>query len=238
MERTDARWFVLIVGAVGMLAMLTPAAAAAKPPVTGDVSCAMQGSIEFNPPLDYQKGRTGRPTPPPERDAKVTVTGTLTGCTGAQAGGNPKKPGPLHHGELIARGMMVDHSCGTLSLHGVTVSKVKVRWFNAGGALVGVTKGTTGTVIVSGLGEGLPSTWTGPPSQVFPPTVAPGFIDFAASLGSDPTSSVFPGEPSSMSARVDQTMDGDFAFRCSYETPPLSMGVGSFTFSGATYTVS
>jgi hypothetical protein len=231
-------WLAAIVAGAAVLALLGPVSAqAAPPPVTGDVACSFQGNIAFDPPLNYQQGRFGRRTPPIDRDAKVTLSGTLSGCTGTQTGGPPKKQPPLAHAEVLARGTMVDHGCRTLSLHGVALSKVRIRWFNAGGTRVGVTKGSAGSITVSGLGDGVPSTWTGPPSPVFPPTVPPGNIDFAGSLGSNANAKVFPGEPASVAFRANRTVDS-FVFPCSYATPPLSMGIPNFSFAGGDFTVS
>jgi len=82
--------------------VIVPGIAAAKP-VTGNVSCTLNGNAVITPALPLQLD-------PPQIATKnyktgVLFTGTLTECTGTQQNINTKKGfGPIDHGVTIAKG--------------------------------------------------------------------------------------------------------------------------------------
>jgi hypothetical protein len=207
----------------------TGVAHAAPPPITGNVSCTLSGQVGFLPPLGWQRGKVGRNFGP-NANTKTTVSASLTGCTGAQAGGNPKKPGPIDHGVLTLRALAVKHSCASFSSVGATVKAFKVDWYDGAGTKIAITKGKSGAVTATGLGAGIPSSW--PPQPPFPPTVPPGYVSLQFSGAAAANATAFPGATATWSGTVDQTIDGDFQMPCSYTTPPLPGGVGGFGLTG------
>src|SRR6476660_1567414 len=103
-----------------------PVAHAGPPPLVGTVACALTAASTFNPPLNYQRGRLGRRVGP-NANAKWSLVGTLTGCTGSQTGGNPNTPGPVDHGDVLVRGKAVGHQCTSLTASGMTIRNVRIK---------------------------------------------------------------------------------------------------------------
>ncbi len=219
---------VVAIAAAGSL-VGTGVAQAAPPPITGSVSCALSGPVTFSPPLGYAPGLLGKHVGP-NGNTKATIASSLTGCSGAQAGGNPKLPGPIDHGILRGKGLAVKHSCASFSTSGATIKTFTIGWYNATGTKIAVTKGGSGSLTVRGLGAGIPSSW--PAQPPFPPTVPPGVITLQFSAVAAANSSAFPAQTTTWNGPVDQTIDGSFWLPCSYNGPPLNQGVGSFALTG------
>jgi hypothetical protein len=211
---------------ISVVVVATPAAGAAPPPMTGSVSCTLTAHSTFKPAIGYGRGRLD-PNINPGVDAKWKVLGDLTGCTGTQTGGHPKRPGPITRGELLVKARAVDHACTSLSTHGMTVTRLRIRWFNAANQRVSTTK-AAGTAGVTGLRNGSPYETFSPP-VLHPDWVAPGIIRFNLTATATPTSVVFAGKPITMTTVADQTIES-FQMPCSYETPPLTQGLGYFDF--------
>lgn len=231
------RWIVgcaaalLATGTLGAVGPISGAGAVTSfPPMTGTVACSLDGASTFKPFLGYQPGKTDHKVSP-DRDSSWKAIADLTGCTGTQSGGDPKKPGPITNGELLVKATAVDHTCQKATDHGLSLTRFRVRWHDAAGRSLTISPGSTGSVSVEGLGNGS-QYLTGFPPVLDPNYVPPGIITLHGSGTIDPSSKVFPGEPFSFTAVADQTLSGSMQFMCSYETPPLSMGVSGFDFHG------
>jgi hypothetical protein len=212
------------------MAIGPPMASAASPPPprTGTVTCALSADSTFTPALGYGRGIFG-PRVSPHADARWRAKGALTACTGTQTGGSPTRPGPITHGELVLKAKAVEHRCENVTASGMTVSTLRIRWFDAADRLLRTTK-ATGTVSVAGLANG--STYSSfVPLVIDPDFVPPGIITFQATATAAPDSQVFPAEPITMTAVADQTIS-DMQLPCSYTTPPLTQGVPFFGFHG------
>jgi hypothetical protein len=223
----------LLAGGAGLLGGGIPGASAATPapPMTGNVACTLDGTSSFKPYLGYQPG-IGDGKVSPDRDSTWKAVADLAGCSGTQAGGHPKKPGPIATGQLLVKATAVDHDCQKVTDHGLSLTRFRVRWKDAAGKSLTISLGTTGSVTVDGLRNGSPYL-SFPPPVDDPSFVPPGIITLHGSGTVDPTSKVFPGEPFSFTAVADQTIVDSFVFPCSYATPPLAMGVRGFDFHGA-----
>jgi hypothetical protein len=125
----------------------------------------------------------------------------------------------------MAQGFSTGHTCSGLSGHGVRDVKVTATWFDANGANLGVTKIGGASVTVSGLGNGVPSSF--PP----PNNPSPGIVTFTLTGTAGPTSSAFPGETVHATFVADRTTD-QFPLPCSTTSPPLPERLDGFTFSG------
>lgn len=204
---------VFVVGVVAL------AGAADNPPRVGAVSCGATGNIHFGTRLRFSAGRK------PDRDTRARIKSTPAGCSGSQTGGNPHRPGPIDHAKFLAKGFVTGHTCSDLSAHGLRNLTVRVTWYGAAGANLGVTKITSASATVSGLGNGVPSNFP-PPNN--PP---PGIVTFTLTGNADTTSSAFPGETLHASFVGDMTTE-EFPIPCSNEGPPLPQGLGGFTFTG------
>jgi hypothetical protein len=233
------RWIVgcaaalLAAGTLGAVGAATGAGAVITyPPRTGTVACSVDGTSTFKPFLGYQPG-IGDHKVSSDRDSSWKAVADLTGCTGSQTGGHPKKPGPIATGQLLVKATAVDHTCQKVTDDGLSLKRFRVRWRDAAGRSLTVTLGTTGSVTVDGLYNGWPYADPFHPSSPHPGYVSPGVITLHGSGTVDPTSRVFPGEPFSFTAVADQTIEGSMQFMCSYQTPPLAMGVRGFDFHGA-----
>jgi hypothetical protein len=195
------------------------AGAADQPPRVGSVSCGATGNVRFGPRLH---GGAGSPS---DKDAHAKFKTAPAGCSGSQTGGNPHRPGPVDHGKLLAKGFTTGRTCSSLTAHGLHSLAIKITWFDASGASLGVTKVASGSATVSGLGNGVPSSF--PP----PDNPSPGIVTFTVTGTVDPTSKVFPGGTLHATFVGDQTTD-NFALPCSNDGPPLPQGLHGFVFSG------
>jgi hypothetical protein len=218
----------------GALATMTvvdiPAVPAAPPPLTGSVSCTLTAASTFNPPLAYQRGLLGKKVGP-NVNSKWLLEGTLTGCTGTQTGGSPRTPGPIDHGEILVKAKATGHHCALLTEHGMTVKKVRIKWFDAAGNTKSTTKGT-GTATVTGLGNGSKYLAFDPP-VIDPNYVPPGIITVHVSATGKPSSGAFPNQALTMTAVADQTIDS-LPFICHTVpfSPPLTSGFYGLDFNG------
>jgi hypothetical protein len=221
----------LLTGAAAVLGGGIPGADAATPapPMTGNVAGSLDGTSTFKPFLGYSPG-IGDGKVSPDRDATWKAVADLVGCTGSQAGGSPKKPGPIATGQLLVKATAVDHDCQKVTDSGLSLSRFRVRWRDAAGRSLTISLGSTGAVTVDGLYNGWPYADPFDPGSQHPGYVSPGIITLHGSGTVDPASKVFPGEPFSFTAVADQTIEGSMQFPCSYQTPPLAMGVRGFDF--------
>jgi hypothetical protein len=212
----------------GALATMTvaaiPVAHAAAPALTGTVSCALSAASTFNPPLNYQRGRLGKKVGP-NANAKWSLEGTLTGCSGSQTGGNPRTPGPIDHGDVLVKGKAVGHQCTSLTASGMTIKNVRIKWFDAAGNTMPTTR-ATGAATVTGLGNGSPYISFNP-LTLDPNYVPPGIITVNITATGKPNARAFPGQPLTMTAVADQTVDS-LPFIC--HTVPFSPGLTSGFF--------
>jgi hypothetical protein len=225
------RPFVLIaVAGLAALATTTGAtsASAASPPVTGSVTCAVSADSTFTPALGYTQGLAGKHVSP-NANTKWRLEGTLAGCTGTQAGGNPRFPGPIATGDLLIRAKGVTHSCAAMTANGMEVRSARVRWYDALGNRKGTTK-ATGTATVDGLFDGSPFLSFNPP-VLWPGYVPPGLFTFTVNAVGKTTSKAFPGEAVTITAVADETL-AMIQVPCSFTAPPLSGGMAGFGFHG------
>jgi len=136
--------------------VMAPGIAAAKP-LTGNVSCVINGTAVISPGLPLQNN-------PPVNATKtytstVTFTGDLTNCTGTQQNINTKKGfGPIDHGTTAAvgktkykKGMALPDCIGLTSPTVPTVLKATTLFFDAKGNNVGksVAKLTVGPAVLT-----------------------------------------------------------------------------------------
>jgi hypothetical protein len=213
---------LLVSGAALVGGMTSASAASVPPPRTGNVACAADGRTTFRPYLGYSPGKTDRPIPA-SMDSKWKVLTDLTGCTGTQTGGNPRIPGPIANGDLLIKATGVDHTCQKATDFGASITKVRVRWFDAGGRKLKLSKGT-GSITVTGLGSG---------QTLNPSYVPPGIVTLHVTATIDSTSAVFPGQTLSMTLVGDQTVSGmQQPFGCSYYYAPQTLGVDRFDHTG------
>ena len=108
----------LLAGALLAALMVPGVSEAAPPPLTGNVSCAVDGTSAFTPPLAFQAGRTDRRVGPNTK-SKWRLDAALTGCTGSQTGGSPRVPGPVDHGELFVKAKATGNQCQHLTDDGL-----------------------------------------------------------------------------------------------------------------------
>jgi hypothetical protein len=218
----------------GALATMTladlPLAHAAAPPLTGTVSCALTAASTFKPPLNYQRGRLSKKVGP-NANAKWSLEGTLTGCTGSQTGGSPHTPGPIDHGDILVKGKATGHQCTLLTASGMTIKTVRIKWFDAAGNAMSTTK-ATGTATVTGLGNGSKYSSFDPP-VIDPNYVSPGIITINVTATGKPNAHAFPNQPLTMTAVADQTIDS-LPSVCSTVpfSPGLESGLYGFDFTG------
>jgi hypothetical protein len=221
-RRVGQLTFALVASFTLVLTTVGSADAASAPPLTGDVACAAAGQTTFRPYLGYSPGKGDRRIPT-GMDSHWKVLTDLTGCTGTQTGGNPKIPGPIAKGDVRIKAVGVDHSCQSATDFGASMAKVRVRWFDAAGRHLKLSKGT-GSITVTGLGSG----------RTFDPSyVPPGIVTLHVTATLDSTSAVFPGQTLSMTLVADQTVsDMQLPFGCSYYTPPQTLGLDRFDHTG------
>lgn len=233
MRRHGSRLLItaLLGGALTTMTLVAPPVAhAAAPPLTGTVSCALTGASTFNPPLNYQRGRLGKKVGP-NANAKWSLEGTLTGCTGRQTGGSPHTPGPIDHGDILVKGKATGHQCALLTASGMTIKTVRIKWFDAAGNTLPTTK-AIGTATVTGLGNG--SKYSSfDPLIIDPNYVAPGIITINVTATGKPNARAFPNQPLAITAVADQTIDS-LPSVCSTVpfSPGLTSGLFGFDFTG------
>jgi hypothetical protein len=207
--------------AIGLLLLGLAAvpAAASGPARTGSVTCGANGTATFHRVLQFSAGTR------PDKDGKVTLRTPATSCSGTQTGGNPHRPGPVDHGTFVANGQSTGHTCSDLTAHGLHAVKTTSTWFDATGTNLGVTKVASGTVTVSGLGNGVPSNF--PP----PNTPSPGIITMTLTGTAQASSTAFPGATVHATFVADRTVDS-FPIPCSTFGAPLPPGIKQLAFSG------
>ena len=198
------------------------------PPMTGNVACNYDGTSSFRPPLGFSPGH-GDDNINPTVDSKWKVVGTLSACSGTQTGGNPRHPGPVATGDVLIKGKAVDHACQKVTDFGLSVSRVRIRWYEADGGHLLVSKGI-GTATVEGLGDGWPYIGFGPMTE--PGFVPPGIITVHLTAVLDAASRSFPGKTVTMTAVSDQTLE-DTYLPCSFTYPPVTVGMAGWDFHGA-----
>jgi hypothetical protein len=129
--------------------LLVPAGTAgAVAAVQGNVRCAVGSSTVHLAPPAIDFGRDQTPPPRPWNASRVTFSAPVTACRGT----NPADPAPggITHGTLDLKGRLKHHDC--LNFDGMRV-RLKLRLFNAGGALVARSNvGTTTDFSVSDVG--------------------------------------------------------------------------------------
>jgi hypothetical protein len=216
---------VLVLTAMTTVEAVTTSAGAAPPPTVGSVACSVSGSVAFTPFLRAAPGLKRNGQSKPNTDANVRVHAAPAGCSGAQTGGNPHRPGPIAGARFIARGLATGHTCAGLSASGVHALKTKIAWRDASGAKLGVTKIAAATATVLNLDGGNPPSFR-PPND--PPA---GTITVTFTGTADAASKVFPGETVQATFLLDRTID-NFALPCSVQGPPLPFGVGELVFTG------
>jgi hypothetical protein len=222
MDRGRQIAFALIASLALVVTTVGPADAASVPPRTGNVACGVSGKTTFRPFLGYSPGK-GDHRIPDGMDSKWKTLTDLTGCTGTQTGGSPNTPGPIAKGDIRIKAVGVDHSCRKATDFGASITKIRVRWFDAGGRHLKLSKGT-GSITVTGLGSGM---------TLDPSYVPPGVITLHVTATIDPTSAVFPGQTLSMTLVADQTVsEMQQPFGCSFTYPPQTIGVDQFDFTG------
>lgn len=217
------RRLVVLGSIIGLVAVLPAGAAgASSPPRVGSVGCGQHGTVAFPRTLQYTAA------PRPDTNGKAVLRTSATGCSGTQTGGNPHKLGPIDHATVTATGSLQGHTCSELSAHGVMAVKTKITWFSVSGVNLGVTKVAAGAASVSGLGNGVPSSWAiGPPN----PAPPPGIITITYHGTADASSTVFPGTSVHATFVADRTVDS-FPLPCSLQNAPLKPGVGSLDITG------
>lgn len=218
----------LLVGGAGLVGVAPSAGAASVPPMTGNVACALDGSSTFSPYVGFGRGR-GDHAINPGLDSKWKVLATLSGCTGTQNGGNPKL-GSIAGGDVLIKATAVDHACQKLTDHGMTLTRLRVKWKDALGRNLRISLGT-GTVTVNGLYNGWQ--YEDPFNPIHRPGyVSPGIITVGATGTIDAAAKVFPGQTFTFAGTVDRTLES-FWLPCSYDGPPLRQGISGFGFHGA-----
>ena len=232
----ESRILRLLVTALlgGSLATMTvfgqSAAHAATPPLTGTVSCTLTAASTFTPALGYHQGIGGKRVSP-SANAKWRVEGTLTACSGAQTGGNPRIPGPIARGEILLKGKAVGHQCGSLTANGMTVTSVRIKWFDAAGNRMPTTK-ATGSTTVTGLYNGFPPFISFDPITFDPSYVPPGVITFHGAGTAKATARAFPGRHLTMTAVADRTLESMVTPCNTHQAPSLTFGIDGFNFGG------
>jgi hypothetical protein len=218
----------MLAGALLASGLAPRAASAAPPPLTGSVSCALDAASTFAPAIGYGPGKTGRRLRP-NADSKWKLTGSLSGCTGSQSGGHPRRPGPIVSGEVQVKGRADGHTCAAMTANGMTIPSMKLRWFDAQGELVSTTN-ATGTATAHGLFNGTPYESNSPP-VFWPDYSPPGIISFTVDAVAKANSKAFPGDSLSLTVVADETM-ADFTFPCSFTYPPVGLGLPAFGHHG------
>ena len=196
----------------------TPNAAAAPPPVTGTVSCSLGATSTFTPFIGYSRGLVGRHVGPRAK-SRWKLTGTLTGCTGAQTGGRAGAQ-PIDHADIKMVGRATGHQCSDLAADGLELTLVRVRWLDASGDRIGITRVVDGSLTVRNVG-------VLPPFD--PPVTPPGPPTVTGSSAATPTSTAFPTSVVTVAALGDPI---PLALPCSSFGPPLTQGIEGIAFSG------
>ncbi len=221
----------LLVGSLAAaIAAGPPVAGAATPPLMGTVSCTLTAASTFTPALGYRQGIGGKKVSP-RANAKWRVEGTLTACSGAQTGGNPRRPGPIARGEILLKGKADGHQCASLTANGLTVSSVRIKWFDATGNRMPTTK-ATGSTTVAGLYGGFPPFISLDPITLDPSYVPPGVITFHGAGTVKGTARAFPGGHVTLTAVADRALDSMVTPCNTHQVPSLTFGIDGFTFGG------
>jgi hypothetical protein len=154
--------------------------------------------------------------------SKWKLRGTLTACTGTQAGGRPTARLPISGGDVTINARATGHQCGDVAAHGLEIRRIRVLWRDAHGGSLGSTRVATGSIDVDNV-EWVPLTLPPPP----PPDPST-FVGAGTAISS---SRVFPGQAVSLAAIGDPI---HFVLPCSTtdDVPGISRGVPGVTFSG------
>src|SRR3954469_14527246 len=93
---------LLVVGLAAVFGMQS--AGAVHPPRSGSVSCGANGSVAFARSLQFVAGHKPNGDPKPDPDSRTVFKNDPSACSGTQTGGNPRHPGAISGGRLIAKG--------------------------------------------------------------------------------------------------------------------------------------
>jgi hypothetical protein len=215
-----------------LASLLVPSVSeAGPPPITGIVRCTVVANSSFNPPLNYQQGRLGRRVGANAK-SKWILDAQLTDCTGTQTGGNPRIPGPIHHGRLLLKGKASGHQCQNVTDDGITVPRMRFWWYNAADRVMATTKTDPSVVRVQQLFDGSKYQSFDPP-VLHPGYNPPGIILMSDDAHATTNSRAFSSEGVTLDLTADMALD-EMPFICHSVpfSPGLTSGLFGFDFTG------
>ena len=198
---------------------------AVAPPRTGTASCTFTGAVAFPKHLVSAVPNGPHFQPRPDTDGRAHFVGSGTTCSGTQSGGRARRPGPIDHVQLRARGRLTGHTCSDLTAHGVNAIKTRITWFDAAGNRLGASTVDAATATVAGLGNGTP------PSFPPPNTPPPGIITFTIDGVIAADAAVFPKGTFHATFVADERVE-TFFLPCSPIGPPVGEDMAHLAFTG------
>jgi hypothetical protein len=124
-RRLGAVAMVVVAGAMTLGPAST--AVAARPPISGAVSCSVTGAaLTFAPPLQNPESAA--------KTSRASLSGTVGACSGPAS---TPAPGGIDHGVLVGRDRLRPATCNVLDDLSLNVS---VKWYDTSGRGLGTTR--------------------------------------------------------------------------------------------------